>query len=476
MWSWQLSERSAGELALDSAHLSLRKDVLYRQWAASHGGVYVPVTETTQPNPYLEAIPERDLVTPSGRRLTLLNPAYMTRQVQEMGLEGHGLYGHITSLMPLRPENAPDPWEEEALRKFEEGAAEVVAVSDVRGEPHLRLMQPFVTEQSCLKCHAVQGYDVGDIRGGISVSAPLRPYLEQIARQRLNLSVLDGMLWLAGLGAIWLLTLRLAAQRRAAEAEQRRQESAARERQKLEAVGTLASGIAHEINNPLNVILNFGQLLLDDAGAPRSVREHAVQIVDHAERVAGIVRSVLTFARGAPESVESIAPSDLLGLVASLSSTLLRKDGLALEVQVQPGLPAVRCRPQQIQQVLLNLVTNARDAVNQRFPAGSQDGRIILSAARVEEDGLDILRTTVSDTGAGIPPDAAPRIFEPFFTTKPRCEGTGLGLSISHGIVRDHHGRIWFESTLGQGTSFHVDLPYTAPAPSLPASPPAEQA
>ena len=94
---------------------------LFRQWAASHGGVYVPVDEHTPPNPLLEDIPERDILTPSGRQLTLINPAYIMRQVNELAYERQEVLGHLTSLNPLRAENAPDAWEAEALRAFEEG-------------------------------------------------------------------------------------------------------------------------------------------------------------------------------------------------------------------------------------------------------------------------------------------------------------------------------------------------------------------
>ena len=99
------------ELAITQANESYEKDVLYRRWATSHGGVYAPVTPTTPPNPHLSHIPERDLTTPSGRRLTLINPAYMTRQVYEIAQETSSVGGHITSLNPIRPENGPDPWE-----------------------------------------------------------------------------------------------------------------------------------------------------------------------------------------------------------------------------------------------------------------------------------------------------------------------------------------------------------------------------
>ncbi len=152
------------------------KDIAYRRWSSMHGGTYAPVTDRTRPNPYLNDIKERDIFTPSGKTLTLINPAYMTRQVHELAEEYFGIKGHITSLNPIRPENAPLPWEVKALEAFEKGETEYINVDETGQEKYFRFMRPMITERSCLKCHAAQGYKEGDIRGGISVSIPLSRY------------------------------------------------------------------------------------------------------------------------------------------------------------------------------------------------------------------------------------------------------------------------------------------------------------
>jgi hypothetical protein len=157
------------------ARTHFEKDVLYRLWNASAGGVYLPVSDKTPPNPYLSHLPERDLTTPSGRVLTLINPAYMTRQVHELAREKFQVRGHITSLNPIRPENFPDAWETAALQAFGKGTTEVSSVEKLDGQPFLRLMRPLVTEKSCLACHGKQGYKLGDIRGGISIAVPIGP-------------------------------------------------------------------------------------------------------------------------------------------------------------------------------------------------------------------------------------------------------------------------------------------------------------
>jgi len=205
---WQV-RRNTVDAARIQARIAHEKDVLYRRWNAGHGGVYVPVTEETLPNPYLSELPERDISTSSDQQLTLMNPAYMTRQVHELQLDVVGLRGHITSLNPVRPQNAADEWETEALQAFERGELEISSVEMLEGQEYMRLMRPLVTEEGCLKCHATQGYQEGDIRGGISVSVPMAPLWEIERGQMLALWAGHIPLWLLGLGGIYWVGRRL---------------------------------------------------------------------------------------------------------------------------------------------------------------------------------------------------------------------------------------------------------------------------
>ena len=202
-WYYEKQGEEAESVARAEARAAFGRDILYRRWAASHGGVYVPITEQAQPNPYLAHVTERDITTPSGRVLTLINPAYMTRQVYEFarGAESVGR-GHLTSLNPLRPENLPDPWEARTLKAFERGVTEVFEVQNLDGVPQMRLMRPFVTEAPCLKCHAIQGYRDGDIRGGISVSIPMQPFWELSRVEAIGVAAAVGVLWILGIGLV----------------------------------------------------------------------------------------------------------------------------------------------------------------------------------------------------------------------------------------------------------------------------------
>jgi len=172
-------EEEIDYLALTEARSNFNKDIALRKWASLHGGVYVPIDSATPANPNLSHIPERDIVTPSGKKLTLMNPAYMIRQMNEYFAKYYGVEGHITSKKLLRQANKADQWELAALSQFEKGKKEVIGYSEINGKPYLRLMQPLIAEKSCLKCHAHQGYKVGDIRGGTSISVPIATYLQR---------------------------------------------------------------------------------------------------------------------------------------------------------------------------------------------------------------------------------------------------------------------------------------------------------
>ncbi|MBA3037257.1 MAG: diguanylate cyclase [Desulfobacterium sp.] len=207
-WDIYQLKHSTFRLANISAEISYNKDAIYRHWAAMHGGVYVPVTDTDPPNPYLN-VPHRDITTTEGQKFTLINPAHMTRQVNEISEDAVGFKGHITSLNCIRPENYPDTWETESLKSFERGVKEAASFEIKSGKEYFRFMRPFITDKSCLKCHAAQGYKEGDIRGGISISIPMEP-LRSVERSQINdVLIAYGFLWLLGIGGIAVSTRRL---------------------------------------------------------------------------------------------------------------------------------------------------------------------------------------------------------------------------------------------------------------------------
>ncbi|EDM79408.1 Serine/Threonine protein kinase and Signal Transduction Histidine Kinase [Plesiocystis pacifica SIR-1] len=245
--------------------------------------------------------------------------------------------------------------------------------------------------------------------------------------------------------------------RKRAEADKDALDAKLRQQQRLESLGTLASGVAHEINNPVQGILNYSELIhvnVEDAGI---VREFTEEITAEANRVAAIVRNLLSFSRQdtdqqfEPATVDAIYSATLM-----LIKSVLRRDQVTIELVLPHDLPQVRCRIQQIQQIVMNLVTNARDALNEVYPGYDERKRIELKAERLGEDRV---RMIVEDSGPGIPAEVLPHIFDPFFTTKGRDQGTGLGLSVSHGIAKDHGGELSVDTAPGAGTRFYLDLP-----------------
>lgn len=208
--------REINTIAGNIAGAYIDKDVLYRNWNALHGGIYVPVNQGLAPNAfYPPSMPDRDVTTPSGRHLTFVNPSYMMRQIYDLSRKDDGITAHITSLKPLNPKNAPSNWEAEGLRSFERGGREARSVVSEGGNRYVRLMRPLVTEESCLACHAQQGYKKGDIRGGISIRMPMGLLEAGLGKQFKHLALAHAAVWLLGLLGLFAGSLGL--RRRTAE-------------------------------------------------------------------------------------------------------------------------------------------------------------------------------------------------------------------------------------------------------------------
>jgi len=463
LWNINQLGRSAEESGRTQARASFKKDVLYRRWNAANGGVYGKTGEKTPPNPHLRVL-ERDIQTPTGRHLTLINPAYMTRQVHELGALEDGVLGHITSLNPIRPENQADEWEAAALKAFEKGHPEQSMVAAVGNAEYMRLMRPLKTETGCLKCHEAQGYKVGDIRGGISTSVPMTPLRAVARRHATGLALGHGLLWLLGMTGITLGGRRIRTdlvRARQAEEARERLETQLQQQHRLTSLGTLAGGVAHEINNPLNGIVNYAQLIHDrlEGSEDQELAGFTDGIMAESGRVVTIVRSLHALAHEGHGGSRATDMSELVGKVVALLEAMLRDDGVSLETNVPGGLPAVNCRPQAIRQVVLNLVNNALEAINARAPERKDAKVVRIKAQTVDDDDGTWLRLSIEDSGSSMPPDVVAHAFDPFFTTKGRAESAGLGLAISHRIAVEHGGRLQAETEPGKGSTLHLDLP-----------------
>jgi PAS domain S-box-containing protein len=256
----------------------------------------------------------------------------------------------------------------------------------------------------------------------------------------------------------FITTIHDLTERKRAELLENKIEIKSREQQKLESIGTLAGGVAHEINNPINGIMNYSQLILDEPKGAEVV-EYANEILYETKRVSEIVKNLLEFSRQEKQSFSKANIDDILNKTLSLVKTIIKHDQIDMQIIIEKDLPELNCRSQQLQQVLMNLLTNARDALNQRYEGYHENKKLIIICKKIIKEDKDFIYITVEDYGNGISGSVQDKIFDPFFTTKDRNEGTGLGLSISYRIVKEHNGELTFETKEGEYTKFFVDLP-----------------
>lgn len=229
----------------------------------------------------------------------------------------------------------------------------------------------------------------------------------------------------------------------------------------LASLGELAAGIAHEINNPINGIINYAQILEDTASAEPAA-PHAqlpAKIIKEGERIAIIVSKLLSFARSGTEKKEPLILEEVINDVLDLTGTMLKKEKILIQIDIPQGVPAARAVVHQIRQIFLNIISNARYALNEKYPGNHPDKKITITCSAPADLESPMVRTVFRDQGTGIPKKMMDKICNPFFSTKPPDQGTGLGLSISYGIIEEHHGELYIQSSHGAWTEVVVDLP-----------------
>jgi two-component system NtrC family sensor kinase len=255
------------------------------------------------------------------------------------------------------------------------------------------------------------------------------------------------------------------------QTERRRLQDQLIQSEKMSAIGQLIAGIAHDLNNPLASVVGFADFLREVPHVPAALREPLTVIQEEAERASNIVKNLLSFARKQEHQRRPTALRPLLDATFVLLRNQFMAQRVEAAIEVEPELPMPDIDPNQIQQVFVNLLNNAAQAI----ASTGRPGRIQVRARR----WLDGVAVDVIDDGPGMSEALAAQVFEPFFTTKPEGEGTGLGLSISQGIVREHGGRIMLATEEGRGSTFTVQLPLStrppAPAPDVGAGTPTKR-
>lgn len=229
----------------------------------------------------------------------------------------------------------------------------------------------------------------------------------------------------------------------------------------LASIGELSAGVAHEINNPINGIINYAQILLDDSADDENVSSMLKRVINEGERIADIVSKLLSFARQDDENSNFRETS--IQQVLDNSFTLVRhqlvKDGIVIAQDIQKDTPAVLAHPQQLEQIFINLLSNARYALNKKYQGAHEDKLLQIKVHTVELVGKKYVRISLKDYGTGIPAEIIDSVCNPFFSTKDAGEGTGLGLSISQGLIKNFNGFLRIKSEPGKYTNIIVDLP-----------------
>jgi len=249
--------------------------------------------------------------------------------------------------------------------------------------------------------------------------------------------------------------------------EQKASMTAMMHAEQLAALGEMAAGVAHEINNPINGIINYAQILVNKNSTDSFVCDLGKRMIKEGDRIARIVQGLLSFARQKKEEKTLVAVEEILSDSLALTAAQMRKDNIAIEMDIEENLPHILAQSHEIEQVFVNIISNARYALNKRYPGPDED-KLLEIIVRSHNDSLrPYVRISFHDHGAGIPNGIIDKIRNPFFTTKTEGKRTGLGLSISHGIVNDHGGRLIIDSVENIFTRVSVDLPAGQPKNSM---------
>lgn len=469
-WNISNEHQQSYELALQAARTSFNKDQAFRFWGTKHGGVYVPPTKDTPPNPYLAHLPHRDVETLSGKKLTLMNPAYMVNQMMDDYADLYGITGRIVGLVALNPKNIADEWESNAIKKFMANEAEeVIELSLLNGVPHLRLIRPMIMKEGCQKCHGHLGFKNGEVRGGVGVSLPMTPYLE-LGEAGVNTLIISHliifMLGLTGIAVFSFKAKQYLLERQQVNLTLQRNVEDLQELEKLK--DEFLANTSHELRTPLNGIIGIVESML--AGSTGEInptqRENLILVASSGRRLFNLVNDVLDFSKLRHSDIEIknnvVDMKALIDVVVQLSQHLVANKPLKLLSILPDKVALIVGDEDRIQQILFNLIGNAIKFTR----SGTVEVSIKQQKSTEKNQQERWLEITVSDTGIGIAPENLVQIFESFQQADGAIArefgGTGLGLSISKKLAELHGGHLTVRSKLQQGSKFTLSLPITS--------------
>ena len=385
VWNRYALKLEVEETARVQANMAYDKNIVYRRWNTDHGGVYVEVTDDIQPNPYLAGMPERDVITPSGRTLTLMNPAFMMRQIYEITEVEYGIYERLIALDPLNPANLPDSWEADAIRSFERGSRGISAVDYTAGVEKMRLIRPLFIEKRCLGCHGSQGYSQGDVYGALSIIVPLAPLWKAERHYLLTLTAAHSILWLIGIIGIALVSVRLKNNEEDLQSALYDKETLLNENEKL------LTGIHQRITNNLQTIEALLQIQMSAVERGQKVKVKDV-LVDFRDRIRSMTEIHELLRRtGEFSSVNFTECIMVVGRELIKSHDMEGRVKFSVDGKLKIGI--MRAIPCSL--ILNELISNS---LNYAFPV-DRKGEIKVTLAEETSGDVEI---RVSDDGIGI--------------------------------------------------------------------------
>lgn len=454
------------ELVLEQAKNAFEKNLNFRKWVAMHGGVYVFPTEKTQPNPYLKNHPFRDLETTDGKKLTLMNPAYSLREMLENFKGRFNEYGHITSLQPVNPKNHPDKWEEAVLKRFEnKEISEYYEIYNYKGEEHLRYMKVLNTEAECFACHETHGYELGDVRGGISITIPMTYYNEKSFQEVQEILLIHLFILFVLYGIIYFFYQRL---KNSILEEQKLISQLALKDQmlfkqsKIASLGEMLNNIAHHWRQPLSIIST-------SASGLKLQREFNTITPDMIDKAMDEIIHTTKYLSQTIEDFTNLIDEHSSKITFNISEYLLNDvhilkantkcQNIHFMIEIEPNIEVKNYK-----YAFTKAILYIFNYLQKLYENSLLEPKILLIQLTQTENEVHI---TIKENTNCIDDEAIKKLFEPSITSRYDYQTNNLSLFLAsklisenlNGSIKVKHGTLSYENKDYSGVCFEITLP-----------------